>query len=205
MDTEDHEAWARRSHGGRREAPSPSSTGRPLRGARQLYGLQPEFACLYRGELAPDMAEVAPYLVRLEPATEFADWVVSGGWGKHWGVFALAHATLREMRHHFRAFLTVYDPEGKPLLFRYYDPRVLRVYLPTCDARELETVFGPVAATFSKAKTPRAAPLRAVLRRAANGGRSRSRRAEEWKDVNRAERSALQRSAFSFQRANKGI
>lgn len=112
----------------------------------RLYGLQPEFACLYRGELAPDMAEVAPYLVRLEPDTEFADWVVSEGWGKHWGVFALAHASLREMRRHFRSFLTVYDPEGKPLLFRYYDPRVLRVYLPTCDARELETVFGPVVA-----------------------------------------------------------
>ena len=28
--------------------------------------------------------------------------------------------------------------------FRYYDPRVLRVYLPTCNARELQTVFGPV-------------------------------------------------------------
>ena len=120
----------------------------------KLYGLQPEFACLYRGELAPDLAEVAPYLVRLEPATEFADWVVSEGWGKHWGVFALAHASLREMRRHFRSFLTVYDPEGKPLLFRYYDPRVLRVYLPTCDARELETVFGPVAAYLLEGEDP---------------------------------------------------
>ena len=120
----------------------------------KLYGLQPEFACLYRGELAPDMAEVAPYLVRLEPATEFADWVVSEGWGKHWGVFALAHASLREMRRHFRSFLTVYDPEGKPLLFRYYDPRVLRVYLPTCDARELQTVFGPVAAYLLEGEDP---------------------------------------------------
>jgi hypothetical protein len=119
-----------------------------------LYGLQPEFACLYRGELAPDLAEVAPYLVRLEPETEFADWLVSEGWGKHWGVFALAHATLREMRQHFRSFLTVYDPEGKPLLFRYYDPRVLRVYLPTCDARELETVFGPVGAYLLEGEDP---------------------------------------------------
>ena len=120
----------------------------------KLYGLQPEFACLYRGELAPDMAEVAPYLVRLEPATEFADWLVSEGWGKHWGVFALAHAGFREMRRHFRSFLTVYDPEGKPLLFRYYDPRVLRVYLPTCDARELATVFGPVAAYLLEGEDP---------------------------------------------------
>ena len=38
----------------------------------------------------------------------------------------------------------VYDEDGKPLYFRYYDPRVLRVYLPTCNESELKTVFGPV-------------------------------------------------------------
>jgi hypothetical protein len=58
------------------------------------------------------------------------------------------------MRRHFRSFLTVYDPDGKPLLFRYYDPRVLRVYLPTCDARELETVFGPVVAYLLEGEDP---------------------------------------------------
>ena len=40
----------------------------------------------------------------------------------------------------------MHDPTGKPLLFRYYDPRVLRVYLPTCNAEELKTLFGPVQA-----------------------------------------------------------
>ena len=53
-------------------------------------------------------------------------------------------ATLEELRRHFRKFLKVEDPKGKSLIFRYYDPRVLRVYLPTCNAMELQTVFGPV-------------------------------------------------------------
>ena len=105
---------------------------------------EPEYVCLYRGELAPDMAEVAPYLVYLDPKSEFTDWIISQGWGNHWGIFAVSPADLREVRQHFRSFLTVYDAEGKPLLFRYYDPRVLRVYLPTCNAQELATVFGPV-------------------------------------------------------------
>ena len=30
------------------------------------------------------------------------------------------------------------------LVFRYYDPRVLRPYLPTCTETELDFVFGPV-------------------------------------------------------------
>ena len=38
-----------------------------------------------------------------------------------------------------------YDPDFQPLYFRYYDPRVLRVYLPTCDADELRTLFGPIS------------------------------------------------------------
>lgn len=120
----------------------------------KLYDLEPEFECLYRGELEPDMAEVAPYLVRLEPETEFADWVLEEGWGRHWGVFAVTDAGLRELHKHFRSFLTVYDPDGKPLLFRYYDPRVLRVYLPTCDAGELRTVFGPVSCYLLEDQEP---------------------------------------------------
>jgi hypothetical protein len=38
----------------------------------------------------------------------------------------------------------VHDPDGRRLYFRYYDPRVFRVYLPTCNAEEMEQVFGPV-------------------------------------------------------------
>lgn len=111
-----------------------------------LYRMQPEHVCLYRGELAPDMAEVAPYLVRLERDSEFAEWVIEKGWGNHWGIFAEADADLHTLRQHFRRFLTVHDSDGKPLIFRYYDPRVMRVYLPTCNAEELAAIFGPVSA-----------------------------------------------------------
>lgn len=112
----------------------------------KLYALAPNFCCLYRGELAPDMAEVAPYLVQLEPGSEFTGWVIEQGWGNHWGIFAASPGDIRAMRRHFRTFLIVYDESARPLRFRYYDPRVLRAYLPTCNAKELATVFGPVTA-----------------------------------------------------------
>lgn len=110
----------------------------------KLYQHQPDHFCLYRGELPPDMAEVAPYLVHLQINAEFTTWVTSEGWGKHWGIFALSSADLRSLRQHFRGFLTVYDPNTRPMLFRYYDPRVLRSYLPTCNSEELAAIFGPV-------------------------------------------------------------
>lgn len=112
----------------------------------KLAGFDPEQICLYRGELEPDMAEVAPYLAFLERDAPFTDWVISNGWGQHWGIFGVTRADLKELRKHFRKFLMVYDEKGKSLYFRYYDPRVLRVYLPTCNANELKTVFGPVVA-----------------------------------------------------------
>ena len=112
----------------------------------ELYanGERPEFACLYRGELEPDIAAVAPYLVRLDPESAFTDWLLTHGWGKHFGIFARSAAGLEMVRRHFRKFLRVKGPEGNILYFRYYDPRVLRVYLPTCVAAETETLFGPV-------------------------------------------------------------
>ena len=72
-----------------------------------LVSFNPEHICLYRGELEPDMAEVAPYLVILELDAPFTDWVLSQGWGKHWGIFGIAQGGLPSLRKHFRNFLTV--------------------------------------------------------------------------------------------------
>ena len=112
---------------------------------QHLAEFQPEHECLFAGALEPDMAEVAPYLVHLNREADFTRWVIEQGWGNHWGIFARSEAGLRAMRRHFRSFLKVEDQHGKSLIFRYYDPRVLRLYLPTCNEQELTTVFGPVA------------------------------------------------------------
>ncbi|MCK4784059.1 MAG: DUF4123 domain-containing protein, partial [Desulfobacteraceae bacterium] len=83
----------------------------------------------------------------LEYDSPFAKLVFEKGWGNHWGIFAItpAEVNIRDMRKHFRRFLMVYDPEGKLIYFRYYDPRVLRVYLPTCNAEEIRIVLGPIS------------------------------------------------------------
>ncbi len=122
-----------------------------------LHRLKPEYFCLFRGDLEPDMALVAPYLVQLDPDTEFANWVATRGWGKHWGIFATSDADLRALRQHFRSFVMVYDTSNNPKYFRYYDPRVLRIFLPTCNAKELSTIFGPVESYLVEAEDPNTA------------------------------------------------
>lgn len=105
-----------------------------------------EARCLFDGELQPVLAAAAPYIVALEPAAPFTRMLLAQGWGDAWGVFLTSTASLGALRRHFRRFLRVADERGRPLMFRFYDPRVLRVYLPTCTAEELELVFGPVTA-----------------------------------------------------------
>ena len=114
----------------------------------KLAAAPEEHACLYRGELAPDLARTAPYLVKLRPESPLTEWILGEGWGHHWGVFALTPAGLEALRRHLRGFLRVRDFTGQVLYFRYYDPRVLGVYLPTCNAQELRFVFGPVSRFF---------------------------------------------------------
>ena len=90
--------------------------------------------------------QVAPYLVALQRDHRFTAWIVEQGWGCNWGIYAKADAKLgfQYIRKHFRTFLKVEGPAGKSIYFRYYDPRVLRTYLPTCNDLELSQVFGPV-------------------------------------------------------------
>jgi len=104
------------------------------------------WACLYAGQLAPQLQEVAPYLVRIFPDRPEALRLLEQGWERNWGVFAVAAASQSELRRHLRRHLRVRTEAGKTLLLRWYDPRVLRIYLPTCAARELKEFFGPVRA-----------------------------------------------------------
>ncbi len=104
---------------------------------------QPEHYCLYSGELVPELAKAAPYIVRLEKDSTFTRWVLEG-YGQHWGIFAMAKANLRSMRDHFRDLLMVEDAKGNSLYFRFYDPRIFQVFWPTCDDDQQAILFGPV-------------------------------------------------------------
>jgi len=116
----------------------------------KLHTAKEEWACLYRGELAPDLAEVAPYLIKLRRVSPLTDWILSEGWGNHWGIFAISAVGLEALRRHLRGFLRVKDATGKILYFRYYDPRVLQIYLPTCRRDEIKTIYGPVLRYFAE-------------------------------------------------------
>jgi hypothetical protein len=100
--------------------------------------------CLYAGDLDPEVKAAAPYIVRLVHGSLACERLIFESWGRQWGMFISARIGLRMVRRHLRTFLRVQTEDRRKLLFRYYDPRVLRVFLPTCDPGQLWKVFGPI-------------------------------------------------------------
>ena len=100
--------------------------------------------CLFTGEAETKYGELAPYLAAVDAG--LLDWMVRTVWKAPWGVFLLSKMTLDELREHFQRFLMVRLPDGERWFFRYYDPRILKIYLSNCEPLELQQFFGPARA-----------------------------------------------------------
>src|SRR5579864_6542977 len=121
---------------------------------RMLIECHLEYTCLYSGPLSPDLEIAAPYLVQLDHAYRDTRRFIRRAWGESMGVFFQSDTSLKNLRRHLKEFLVVRDERGRRLVFRYYDPRVLRVYLPTCVTSELRTVFGPIDCFWTESESP---------------------------------------------------
>ena len=98
--------------------------------------------CLYRGQSEAALSGVAPHLFQYAHTTDFARWYLTSGWGDSWGVLLKSSWPFTELHKHFRKFLLIKAEDGQELYFRFYDPRVLRLFLPTCDTGQIRELFG---------------------------------------------------------------
>ncbi len=106
------------------------------------------FQSLYEGKQGEELADYAPYIVRIYPDSPLIERLIEDGWGKSWGIYLRCPLSILEVRRHFRHFLMVKDETGEEFYFRFYDPRVLRVFLPTCTQDQRLEFFGPVERFF---------------------------------------------------------
>lgn len=106
--------------------------------------LELNFLSLYMGKNDESQNSGAPHLFTFQNDSEFAKWLMGNGWGNSWGIFIETQLIIEELRKHLRRFLIVKSEEGTEMYFRFYDPRVLRIFLPTCDEEQVKEFFGPV-------------------------------------------------------------
>jgi hypothetical protein len=98
---------------------------------------------LFTGDLATVAAQSGPCLLAIGERSGFlAAWVRRAG--AHAGILFEAAAEPSALGPHLRHIFIATDEEGQEYFFRFYDPRVLRTFLPTCREGELREFFGPV-------------------------------------------------------------
>jgi len=103
--------------------------------------------------LPPELAGVAPHLFHLRPGHDYGDIFFRLGWRNAWGILLATTADQPLLYRHLRTLLRARS-EKKRLVFRYYDPRILRQYLPACTPAELERFFGPISSLVVEAEEP---------------------------------------------------
>ena len=86
---------------------------------------------------------VAPYIFE-DKNGSLKNWFMQEGWGKSWGMIVQSAVPFEQVRYHLRKFLKVRTEDYKEMFFRYYDPRVLRVFLPSCNGSQLVEFFGSI-------------------------------------------------------------
>ena len=107
-----------------------------------------DYRCLYAGTLARELELAAPQLVELPYGHRLFDRWLDEGWASNWGVL-LSIGDPANLRHHLRKLLKVEGVARRPVLFRFYDPRVLRAFLPQATAEQLREFFGPIDAWYA--------------------------------------------------------
>lgn len=102
----------------------------------------PQAISLFQGTYMESYDAAAPYLFHVD--REVLEWIPANLDQSRWGIFLLTKEPQEVLVPHLQRFLMVVLPDGRKGYFRYYDPRILRAYLPTCQPGELQSFFSAV-------------------------------------------------------------
>jgi hypothetical protein len=94
------------------------------------------------------------YVVAPASNGRLLDVLIKDGWGRGWGYFCVSSFAMEEVCAHLRKYTTLYTSAGRPLTFRFWDPRVLRVLAPALPPDEAADFFGPVARILVEGEKP---------------------------------------------------
>lgn len=98
--------------------------------------------CLYEERLHPQVERVSPHLVELGSDDPLTRAWRTEGWGANWGILVQSPAGFHKVRQRLRHFTQARLPNGEgPVLFRFWDPRVFRSYLPLVEPAEIGQWF----------------------------------------------------------------
>lgn len=99
------------------------------------------YQSLYTGKAAEELVNVAPYLVQVSKDSRVLEKLATEGWGDAWGYCIVSHCSFDDLRAHLRKFLMVKLEDGRQVYFRFYDPRILPVFMESSTPDQLLAFF----------------------------------------------------------------
>jgi hypothetical protein len=114
--------------------------------------------CLFEGRRAAELCNLAPYLVPLPPGAPLLATLAGEWWGEARAILLTSRERPADVVARLRSLLVVRTDEDRSMLFRFYDPRVLRTFLPVATPRQIAAFFGggDVGAYVCEASEPHA-------------------------------------------------
>jgi pSer/pThr/pTyr-binding forkhead associated (FHA) protein len=103
---------------------------------------------LFTGPHADRLARHGPYLVQIPPGSSLLEALIDEGWGRSHGVYFTSDAPFERVLASLQRLLFVTDEGGKEMYFRFYDPRVLRPFLPVATPAQARAIFAAPRAFF---------------------------------------------------------
>lgn len=99
--------------------------------------------CLERGALSREAMAQAAYIAELRPEVPFTDWLLGEAPGTFpgWGLVMVSTRPLLPMREHCRDLDDVITPDGERRPWRWFDPELLGILLPTLSPSQLDVLF----------------------------------------------------------------
>ncbi|OEE89361.1 hypothetical protein A1OQ_11665 [Enterovibrio norvegicus FF-162] len=112
----------------------------------------PEMLCLFPEPIDKNFAAAAPYVVAL--TDELDAWLTMRK--TPWGFYCTSLSPIAEVRNHLRESLQAVTPDSPtPVLFRYFDPRLIWAYLDTLNGRECYDFLGPLLSVATRVSEDR--------------------------------------------------
>lgn len=129
----------------------------------------PDALPLYATDADPMLGMIAPRLARL--TADAAHALHQTAWSRPWGVLIAATLTPASVLSHLRRLVLARNPDGRTVLLRFFDHRVLAPLLRASDESELQNLFGPLTAWIAPGspdsftrfeRTPRPTPRQPI-------------------------------------------
>lgn len=113
-----------------------------------------EHTCLISGALDETLAAALPWLVAFDPDAPLMQRWRAEGEGRAWGILLCTPLALRPLRARLKKVLNAILPDGTEVLFRFYDPVVLRTFLAAAQPDECAPFFDGIDRYWVESAVP---------------------------------------------------